>query len=146
MTSLSLCDAELKFTMWQSRRIVSWVLLGLTGSLAELVLLRGLLEVWHWALPLATAVAAEVLIVIKFLVADRWVFQHPWPTVARLMRYHGASAGALVIYWLVVNGLGIIVGLMYVEAFIIGTAAAFVWSLLTNFLWVWAQPARSHAE
>jgi putative flippase GtrA len=89
-------------------------------------------------LPLATATAAEALIVVKFLVTDRWVFGHPTPTVERLVRYHGASAGAFVVYWLVVNGLGVLVGLPYVAAFLLGTAAAFAWSLISNFLWVWA--------
>ena len=129
--------------MWQRRRVASWFLLGLTASLVELALLRGLYEALEWALPVATAVAAEVLIIIKFLVADRWVFGHPYPTLGRLGRYHGASAGALIVYWVVINALGLIVGLPYVAAFIVGTAAAFAWSLATNFLWVWAQPARS---
>ena len=132
--------------MWQTRRVASWVILGVTSSLLELALLRGLLEGLLWSLPVATAIAAEVLIVIKFLVADRWVFHHPRPTFARLARYQGASAGALLVYWLVINWLGLIVGMLYVFAFIVGTAAAFIWSLLTNFLWVWAQPARSQAE
>ena len=132
--------------MLQSRRVASWVVVGIAGSVVELALLRGLVEVLVWPLPVATAVAAEVLIVAKFLVADRWVFHHPRPTLNRLVRYHGASAGALVVYWVVVNWLGVIIGLVYVLAFIVGTGAAFVWSLVTNFLWVWAQPARSQAK
>jgi putative flippase GtrA len=120
--------------------------MGLAASLIELILLRGLYEVLLWPLALATAIAAEVLIVAKFLVADRWIFSHRWPTLKRLIRYHGASAGALVVYWLVTNALVLQVGLAYMVAFVVGTGAAFVWSLLTNFLWVWAQPAPSHAE
>ena len=129
--------------MWDTRRVAGWFLLGLTASLVELGLLRLLYEGLQWSLPVATALAAEVLILVKFVVADRWVFGHPWPTFNRLLKYHGASAGALIVYWLIVNALGLIVGLPYVAAFIIGTAAAFAWSLLTNFLWVWAQPLRS---
>ena len=124
--------------MWQTRRVACWVLIGLTASLVELALLRLLYEILQWPLPLATATAAEALIVAKFLVADRWVFGHPSPTVERLIRYHGASAGAFVVYWLVVNGLGVLVGLPYVAAFLLGTAAAFAWSFMSNFLWVWA--------
>jgi putative flippase GtrA len=124
--------------MWHTRRVASWFLIGFTASLVELALLRLLYEVLQWALPLATATAAEVLILVKFLVTDRWVFGHPSPTVERLVRYHGASAGAFVVYWLVVNGLGLLVGLPYVVAFLVGTGASFTWSLMTNFLWVWA--------
>ena len=124
--------------MWRTRRVAGWVLIGLTASLVELALLRLLYEVLQWPLPVATATAAEILILVKFAVTDRLVFGHPSPTVERLVRYHGASAGAFVVYWLVINGLAVVVGLAYVAAFLLGTAAAFAWSLMSNFLWVWA--------
>jgi putative flippase GtrA len=133
-------------TRWDVHRVASWIVLGLVASLVELGLLRGLYEVLQWPLPVATAIAAEVLIVAKFLLADRWIFNHPSPTLNRLVRYHGASAGALVVYWLVTNALVLLMGIVYVIAFIVGTGAAFVWSLLTNFLWVWAQASPRHAE
>ena len=123
--------------MWGRRRLASWFLLGLTASLLELVLLRVLYELLEWPLPIATAVAAEVLILVKFLLNDRLVFNHAWPTFGRLVRYHGASAGALVVYWLVINALSLFLGVAYLSAFVVGTAGAFTWSLLTNFLWVW---------
>lgn len=129
-----------------SRRFGGWFLVGLTASVLELVLLRLLYESLAWPLPVATAVAAEVLILAKFLTADRWVFGHARPAMNRLLRYHGASAGALVVYWLVINGLVELLGLPYVAAFVLGTGAAFAWSLVTNFLWVWAQPRRDTTE
>lgn len=121
----------------QSRRLVSWFAVGVGGALVELALLRVLYEWLQWPLPLATASAAEMLILAKFAIADRWVFGHPWPTLNRLLRYHGASAGAFVVYWLVINGSAEIIGLPYVVGFVLGTGAAFAWSLVTNFLWVW---------
>jgi putative flippase GtrA len=124
--------------MWQTRRVAGWFVIGLTASLLELALLRILYEVLEWPLPVATAGAAEALIVVKFLVTDRWIFGHSWPSLERLARYHGASAGAFVVYWVVVNGLGVLLGFPYVVAFVVGTAAAFSWSLMSNFLWVWA--------
>jgi putative flippase GtrA len=123
--------------MWGRRRLASWFLLGVTASLLELALLRGLYEVLQWPLPIATAAAAELLIILKFLLNDRFVFNHAWPTLGRMVRYHGASAGALAVYWVVVNALSLLLGVEYVIAFVAGTAAAFTWSLLTNFLWVW---------
>jgi putative flippase GtrA len=122
-----------------SRRVAGWFVIGVTASLLELALLRVLYEVLAWPLPVATAVAAEVLILCKFFTADHWVFGHARPAVNRLLRYHGASAGALIVYWLVINGLAELLGLPYVAAFVIGTGAAFAWSLVTNFLWVWAR-------
>jgi putative flippase GtrA len=131
-----MCDAEQG--VCQSRRVASWFVLGLSASLVELALLRALYESLAWPLPLATAVAAEVLILTKFFVADRWVFGHRWPATSRLLRYHGASAGALLVYWLVINGLSTLFGTPYVLAFVVSTGAAFAWSLVSNFLWVWA--------
>lgn len=124
--------------VWRSRRLAGWVLVGASGSLAELVVLRLLYEVLGWPLPVATAAAAELLILVKFAISDRWVFGHAVPTMHRLLRYHGASAGALVVYWVVINTLSALLGLPYVPAFLVGTAAAFGWSLVTNFWWVWA--------
>jgi putative flippase GtrA len=125
-----------------SRRVAGWVLVGTIGSLVELLVLRVLVELLGWPLPVATATAAELLILGKFAVSDRWVFGYAWPALDRLLRYHGASAGALVVYWLVINAVSVLLGVPYVLGFLIGTAAAFVWSLITNFLWVWAE---SHA-
>ncbi len=132
-----MCDPD---PVWQSWRVVSWFVLGVVASLVELGLLRLLVELLSWPLPVATAVAAEVLILAKFLIADRWVFNHPWPAWDRLLRYHGASAGALAVYWVVINVLAALLATPYVVGFVLGTGAAFAWSLLTNFLWVWAKP------
>jgi putative flippase GtrA len=124
------------------QRLINWFVLGVGAAVAELGLLKVLVEVLVWPLPIATLVAAEVLILGKFFIADRWVFGHPRPTVRRLLKYHGACVGALVVYWLVINGLAALLGLAYEIAFVVGTAASFAWSLLTNFFWVWARSAR----
>ena len=129
--------------MWATRRVAGWVLLGITASLLELVLLRALFELAHWPLPIATAVAAEALIIVKFLLNDRFVFNHEAPTVRRMLRYHGASTGALAVYWLAINALSLLAGMPYVLAFVVSTGLAFSWSLITNFLWVWARPVQS---
>jgi putative flippase GtrA len=136
-----LCHASA--CVWGTRRVVGWVGLGLTASALELLLLRALYEGLLWPLPVATATAAEVLIIFKFLMNDRFVFNHPWPSSARLVKYHGASAGALAVYWVVINALTLLAGVPYVLAFVLSTAAAFTWSLFTNFLWVWAHPVQS---
>ena len=129
--------------MWGTRRVATWILFGATASLLELALLRELYEGLQWPLPIATAVAAEVLIIFKFLMNDRFVFNHAWPTFGRLLKYHGASAGALVVYWVAINALTLLGGVPYIPAFVLSTAAAFTWSLVTNFLWVWAHPVQS---
>lgn len=122
---------------WQ--RVAGWTVLGVSAAAAELGLLRLLVEGLGIALPVATAVAAETLILVKFVLNDRWVFGHPRPAMDRAMKYHGACAGALVVYWIVINALASLLGVPYAIGFVIGTGASFVWSLVTNFLWVWAR-------
>jgi putative flippase GtrA len=123
-----------------ARRLAGWVVLGLGGAVVELGLLRVLYEGLGLALPLATAAAAEVLILAKFAIADRWVFGHAWPTRERALRYHGACIGAFAVYWLVINALSTFLNVPYEVGFVAGTVASFAWSLATNFLWVWGQP------
>lgn len=128
--------------MWGTRRVALWIAFGGCASVLELALLRALYEGLLWPLPIATAVAAEVLILFKFLMNDRFVFGHSMPTTGRLVKYHGASAGAFVVYWVAINALTLLAGVPYVPAFVLSTAAAFCWSLITNFLWVWAHPVQ----
>jgi putative flippase GtrA len=122
------------------RQLLGWLALGGGAAVAELGLLALLHERLGVPLPIASVVAAEALILARFAIADRWVFGHPRPTWGRLLRYHGACAGALVVYLAVFNGLSTLLGVPYAFAFAAGTGASFVWSLITNFLWVWAHP------
>lgn len=109
------------------------------AALAEYLLLAGLMAA-GLNLGVATAVAAEVLILTRFLIADRWVFHHARPNLDRLLRYHGACVGSFVAYWLVINGTASWLGLPKEIGFVLGTGASFGSSLITNFLWVWRKP------
>ena len=120
-----------------SRRVGGWLVLGVSAAVVELALLRVLVDVLVWPLLVASLVAAETLILIKFVIADRLVFGHARPALDRLLRYHGACLGALIVYWLVINGLVELLGVPYTVGFVLGTGASFGWSLVSNFLWVW---------
>jgi putative flippase GtrA len=133
-----LCDPEARVGE-SRRRLVLWVLLGVSAAVVELLLLRTLYETLGWPLTIATAVAAETLILTRFFISDRWIFGFSRPTLERLLKYHGASAGALVVYWLAVNSLAAFAAVPYAAAFILATGASFGWSLATNFLWVWGK-------
>jgi putative flippase GtrA len=122
-----------------ARRVSGWVVLGVVAAFVELALLSALHDGLQWALPVATAVAAEALILAKFLIADRWVFGFARPNGERLLKYHAACAGAFAVYWLVINGLSAGLQVPYGVGFVAGTAASFLWSLMTNFLWVWVK-------
>jgi putative flippase GtrA len=121
-------------------QVGQWIVLGVVALFLELGLLKLLYEVLGMPLALASLIAAEVLILARFVVADRFVFGHPRPTWARLARYHGSCAGALAVSWVILNGVASFLAVPYELAFLLGTGASFLWSLLTNFLWVWAQP------
>ena len=114
-----------------------WAALGVAATLVELGMLRVLIEVWTVPAWLASALAAELLILLRFGIADRWVFCFPRPAFHRLARYQGACLGALLVYLLTFNLLQVGAGAVYSLAFLAGTAASFTWSVASNFLWVW---------
>jgi putative flippase GtrA len=113
------------------------VVLGVLAFGAELALLVLLHQRLRWPLWLASALAAESVLLARFASTDRFVFGFVHPSFGRCGRFHVASAGAFTISWLVLNGSASLLGVSYVVATFLGSAAAFVWSALTNFLWVW---------
>ena len=120
----------------RSNALVRWWIVGilfLAWSLGGLYLLKDRL---HMALLLATAITAETGTILRFLVNDRWVFGHRRPTLTRLWQYHVANAGSFILWWTVSNLLPG-VGIHYLLAALIATAASVGFSMLTNFLWIW---------
>jgi putative flippase GtrA len=127
------------------RQFSTWFGLGVLAFGAEIAVLVVLQEYLQCPLWLSSAIAAEGVLVARFVTTDRFVFGHPRPTLGRCWRYHSAAAGAFAISWLVLNGSAATLGVPYVAATFLGTVAAFGWSALTNFLWVWRRPALSAA-
>src|SRR5919198_2964562 len=123
------------------RQFAGWFILGVVAFGAEVALL-GLLHQWlKCPLWLASALAAECVLLARFVSTDRLVFGYAVPTLARCGRFHGAALGSFVVSWIVLNGTASVFGVPYVAAAFLGSIAAFVWSALTNFLWVWRSPA-----
>lgn len=133
--------------MWPDRQrivqVAQWTTLGVAALGVEIAVLGALTQWCHLPLWLASAVAAELLILARFALTDRWVFGHRRPTMRRLARYHGASAGAFAVSWATLNTSAVALGVWYPVAALLGTAASFGWSLATSFLWVWAGPGRT---
>ena len=113
-----------------------WWLVGLCffafGS-AILYVFRG---VFHVSLIAATFISAEITIILRFGINDRWVFGHRRPTFIRLWQFHVASAGGASIWWAVSNILPRF-GIHYLIASTAGTACSVFFSMFTNFLWIW---------
>ena len=118
------------------RALARWWAVGmlfLGWSLGVLYLLKDKLLL---PLLLATLITAEAGTCLRFLVNDRWVFEHQRPTLRRLWQYHVANAGGFVIWWAVSNVLPAL-GIHYLLASVAATACSVGLSMLTNFLWIW---------
>jgi putative flippase GtrA len=118
------------------RSLARWWIVGLAftgGGLVVLYVLRDLLKV---PLIVATSAGAEATLLLRFLINDHWVFGHPRPTWARLWQFHVASAVGGAIWWVVANLLPRF-GVHYLLAATAGTACSVMFSMATNFLWIW---------
>lgn len=120
------------------RSLSRWWFVGLAffaGGLGLLYLLRDVL-----GLPLsaATFIGAEITIILRFLINDRWVFGNAHPTWKRLWQFHVASAGGGAVWWIVSNVLPRF-GVYYLIASTVGTACSVFFSMCTNFLWIWSR-------
>ena len=119
------------------RQFAGWFIFGVFAFVAEVALL-GVLHQWLGCpLWVASALAAETVLLGRFFSTDRLVFGHAQPALDRCIRFHAAAAGAFVVSWLVLNGSAAVLHVHYVMAAFLGSVAAFGWSGLTNFFWVW---------
>lgn len=125
----------------RARQFAGWFVLGLVAFGAEVAILGALRQGLHCPLWLASAIAAELVLLGRFLSTDRFVFSYSRPTVARCGRFHAAAVGSFAVSWLVLNGSATLLDVQYVVAAFFGSVAAFVWSGLSNFLWVWRPAA-----
>jgi len=119
------------------RQFCGWFVLGLVAFAAEVALLDLLYQRLRCPLWFASAVAAEAVLLARFMTTDRLVFGQTKPTFVRCVRFHAAAAGSFAVSWLVLNGSATLLGVPYVAAVFMGSVAAFLLSALTNFLWVW---------
>jgi putative flippase GtrA len=85
---------------------------------------------------LATLVAAELGVLLRFVVNDRWVFGQSRITPQRLWQYHVAIAGSFTIWWIVTNVV-VFFGGHYMIASVVGMGCSVLLSIATNFFWIW---------
>jgi putative flippase GtrA len=126
------------------RQFAGWFVLGVIACAAEVVLIGLLRQGCGWPLWLASAVAAEAVLVARFLSTDRFVFGYPRPAIERGLRFQSAAVGSFAASWLVLNAVATLLHVHYAIAVLCGSLAAFCWSALTNFCWVW-RPRRVDA-
>ena len=113
-----------------------WLIVGFAFTGGGLIVLYILRDILRLPLIVATSVGAEATLLLRFLINDRWVFGHRRPTWTRLCQFHVASAGGGAIWWVVANLLPRF-GVHYLLAASAGTACSVMFSMATNFLWIW---------
>jgi putative flippase GtrA len=123
-------------------QFAGWFALGVLAFGIEIVLLTVLHQWFKVSLWIASAMAAEIVLIGRFLTTDRFVFGYTRPSLGRCGRFHISALGSFLVSWLVLNSAAAMLGVQYVQAAFLGSVAAFAWSGLTNFLWVW-RPLRT---
>jgi putative flippase GtrA len=115
-----------------------WWIVGLGFYGVGLGLLYLVTAILKRPLTIGTLLSAEVTLVLRFFVNDRWVFHYRRPSWIRLWQFHVASAGGGTVWWIVSNALPRF-GIHYLIAATVGSACAVVFGMTSNFLWVWGK-------
>jgi putative flippase GtrA len=113
-----------------------WWAVGLSFYLAGLCMLYVSMDVARMPLLGGTLLVAEVTTIVRYAINDRWVFGEQRLSWSRLWQFHVANVGGFTIWWVATNILARS-GVHYLLASTAGTACSVLFSMLTNFLWIW---------
>src|SRR5690348_15725457 len=94
------------------RTLLRWFAVGMAFLVVGTGLLWMAKDLLHLPLFVSTVVSAELTLLIRFLINDRWVFGNQRPTLMRLWQFHVAGAGGFAI-WLAVTNLLPKIGIHY---------------------------------
>lgn len=120
-----------------SREMLRWWAVALAFVGVNIGLLYLFVDLLAVPVLLATFVAAEIGVLLRFVVNDRWVFRQSRITLERLWRYHIAIAGSFTIWWTITNVI-VLLGGHYILASVAGMACSVLLSIATNFFWIWS--------
>jgi len=139
------------------RTLALFLVAGGISFLVNQALLAGLYEVAFRQLPhrwtvlvsinpallLASGIALEVSIIVRFVLNDRWTFRDRTskPLAVRVWQSHASSFGSPLLCLLAVNLLPLFIGLSYLVANGIGVLAGLIWNWLWSNRIVWAPDA-----
>ncbi|MGC4074876.1 MAG: GtrA family protein [Nibricoccus sp.] len=118
---------------------------GLLFSGLGLLIIKLLAGWLMWPYWISTFSSGEICTILRFLVVDRWVFEHRRPTWTRLWQYHVANAVGFGVWWAAANILKA-QGVHYILAAVFALFFSVGFNLLSNFLWIWRKPARDNPE
>ena len=128
--------AVLGFVGQNRGRLLRWFAAGLAFTGISTALLYCFVDLLGLSVPIATLLVAEASTLLRFLVNHYWVFGLRNPTIRNCVRYHVANAGAFALWWGTANALTLL-GMHYLLAGIAALACSTLFSLSTNFLWIW---------
>ena len=128
--------ATLMFVSQNRGKLLRWFAAGLAFMGISTALLYGSVELLGLSVPIATLLTAEASTLLRFLVNHYWVFGLRNPTIRNCIEYHVANAGAFALWWTTANVLTLL-GMHYLLAGIAAVACSTLFSLSTNFFWIW---------
>src|SRR5262245_6216119 len=128
-----------------TRRAFAFMIVGAGGFVVQLMVVTVSTTVFHWPVPIATAIAVEAAVLTNFCWHERWTWRDRRGTsgwAARLVRFHAANgaaslAGNIVITTLAVRALDMRPAIANTLA--VGLLAAF--NYVTADRWVFARRA-----
>jgi dolichol-phosphate mannosyltransferase len=124
----------------RSGQFIRFALVGVSGLLVNLSAYLLLTRWGHLAAAAASPRAIELSILSNFVLNDVWTFRSHQTTVAphvRLLRFHGVSALAGVLNYLVFVTCVYALHLHDVAAILIGVLAGLLVNYFANSLWTW---------
>ncbi len=129
-------QAGLAFASQNRGKLLRWFAAGLAFMGISTALLYGFVDLLGLSVPIGTLLTAETSTLLRFVVNHYWVFGLRNPSLQNCIQYHIANAGAFAIWWITANALTL-VGVHYLLAGIAAVGCSTLFSLSTNFLWIW---------
>jgi len=117
-------------------RVIRWFAAGLAFMGVSTAFLYLFVDVLGLNVPIGTFLTAEVCTLLRFLVNHYWVFGARSPTLRQCVQYHLAVAVAFTVWWVAANVLTW-AGVHYLIAGIAAVGVSTLFSISSNFLWVW---------
>lgn len=129
-------EATLGFVSRNRSNLMRWFIAGLAFMGISTALLYVSVDLLGLSVPVGTLLTAEASTLLRFLVNHYWVFGLRNPTLRDCIHYHVANAGAFAIWWFTANALTLM-GMHYLLAGVVAVACSTLFSLSTNFFWIW---------
>ena len=125
---LFLFENKLKIIKWFS---VGLLFMGITTFFVY-IFVDILLIPFIWA----TLITGELCTILRFFINAIWVFGEEKLSWESCLKYHMANAGAFLVWWTSANVITQL-GVDYILASILAVGASTLFSMYSNFFWVW---------